>query len=133
MTFEDWKKEALPNGSVVTALFGTGVNIEQPFKSAYDTGYDTGYAEGYETSNLKKDIIIDFLKKELIHKTCYRQVMKRQFNELKRKYEAIKPKERIMGPTNIVVAEFSVQGWTKEEKQELFKKWKEINKRRNVC
>lgn len=27
----------------------------------------------------EKDTIIKFLKKELIHKTCYRQVMKRQY------------------------------------------------------
>lgn len=31
----------------------------------------------------EKDTIINFLKKELIHKTCYRQVMKRQYRELK--------------------------------------------------
>ena len=129
MSFEDWKKEALPNGCVVTALYGKGVNIERPLKAAYDAGC----AEGHETASFEKNIIINFLKKELIHKTSFRQVMKRQFNELKQKYEAIKPKERIIGPANIVVAEFSVQGWTKEEKQELLKKWKEINKRRNDC
>ncbi len=31
----------------------------------------------------EKDVVINFLKKELIHKTSFRQVMKRQYRELK--------------------------------------------------
>ena len=41
-------------------------------------------------SNLiEKDIIINFLKKELAHKMSYRQVMKKQYKELKQKYETL--------------------------------------------
>mgnify|MGYP007069905599 CR=1 FL=1 len=36
----------------------------------------------------EKDIIINFLKKELMHKMSYRQVMKRQYRELKQQMEA---------------------------------------------
>lgn len=36
----------------------------------------------------EKDAIINFLKKELIHKTSYRQVMKRQYRELKQQADA---------------------------------------------
>lgn len=37
----------------------------------------------------EKDAIIKFLKKELQHKTSYRQVMKRQYRELRQKYDAL--------------------------------------------
>ena len=36
--------------------------------------------------------VIKFLKKELQHKTSYRQVMKKQYRELKQKYDALLPK-----------------------------------------
>lgn len=127
MFFEDWKKETFPKGCIVTAMYGTGLNIERPLKSAYDAGY----TEGCKAANFKKDTIIEFLKKELIHKTCYRQTMKRQYRELKQKYDSIMPKERLLKPSLTSIAEFSVLGWTEQEKQELFDKWKEINKRKN--
>jgi ribosomal protein S3 len=34
-------------------------------------------------------VVIDFLKKELQKKTSYRQVMKRQYRELKQKYDSL--------------------------------------------
>ena len=43
----------------------------------------------YPTQETDKDIIINFLKKELIKKTYCRQVMKRQYRELKQKYDAL--------------------------------------------
>ncbi|MBO7123266.1 MAG: hypothetical protein J6V90_08310 [Treponema sp.] len=39
--------------------------------------------------------VINFLKKELQKKTYCRQVMKRQYRELKQKYEALKNKEKV--------------------------------------
>lgn len=42
----------------------------------------------------EKDAIIKFLKKELQHKTSYRQVMKRQYRELKQKYDSLWVKVR---------------------------------------
>ncbi len=35
------------------------------------------------SSKSEQETVIKFLKKELIHKTCYRQVMKKQYRELK--------------------------------------------------
>ena len=43
----------------------------------------------YPTQETEKDVIINFLKKELIKKTYCRQVMKRQYRELKQKYDAL--------------------------------------------
>lgn len=34
-------------------------------------------------------VVINFLKKELQKKTSYRQVMKRQYRELKQKYDSL--------------------------------------------
>lgn len=45
--------------------------------------------EARESELAEKDIIINFLKKELIKKTYCRQVMKKQYRELKQKYEAL--------------------------------------------
>lgn len=42
-----------------------------------------------------RDAVINFLKKELQKKTYCRQVMKRQYRELKQKYEALKNKEKV--------------------------------------
>lgn len=87
------------------------------------------YAE-HISSKSEQETVIKFLKKELIHKTSYRQVMKRQYNELKQKYESVislLPKERYIEPH--LLAEFTVSGWTEKEKAELLNKWKEINKR----
>lgn len=47
----------------------------------------------YPTQETDKDAIINFLKKELIKKTYCRQVMKRQYRELKQKYDALLAKE----------------------------------------
>ena len=44
----------------------------------------------YPTQETEKDVIINFLKKELQKKTYCRQVMKRQYRELKQKYNAKK-------------------------------------------
>lgn len=40
------------------------------------------------SSKSEQQAVIKFLKKELIHKTCYRQVMKRQYRELKQQMKA---------------------------------------------
>lgn len=42
-----------------------------------------------KNSSADNDAIIRFLKKELIKKTYCRQVMKRQYRELKQKYDAL--------------------------------------------
>lgn len=41
----------------------------------------------------ERDVIIAFLKKELQKKTYCRQVMKRQYRELKQKYDALLEKQ----------------------------------------
>lgn len=45
-----------------------------------------------QTIIAEKDAVIAFLKKELLKKHYCRQVMKRQYRELKQKYEALKKK-----------------------------------------
>ncbi|MBR6145407.1 MAG: hypothetical protein IKQ23_14100 [Treponema sp.] len=40
--------------------------------------------------------VIKFLKKELQHKTSYRQVMKKQYRELKQKYDALLSKRNLV-------------------------------------
>lgn len=49
--------------------------------------------EALQKEVCKQQVIIEFLKKELIKKTSYRQVMKRQYRELKQKYDALLKKE----------------------------------------
>lgn len=41
------------------------------------------YEEGKTVEKIKANIIIPFLKKEIMHKASYKQVMKRQYRELK--------------------------------------------------
>lgn len=58
-----------------------------------EKAYNAGYTEGCKALDWKKDTIINFLKKELQKKTYCRQVMKRQYRELKQKYNALLAKE----------------------------------------
>ena len=68
-----------------------------------ERAYNEGYSKGCKTVDFQKDTIITFLKKELIHKTSYRQTMKRQYRELRQKYEALLAKSK---PADTRFAEF---------------------------
>ena len=79
----------------------------------------------------EKDIIINFLKKELIHKTAYKNVMKRQYRELREKYDAVKPRVEYQRDLKLhKFAWFDVTEWLQEEAEELVAKWKEIENRK---
>ena len=58
--------------------------------------YNAGVEDNFLHANRElrdRDVIINFLKKELQKKTYCRQVMKRQYRELKQKYDALLAKE----------------------------------------
>lgn len=79
----------------------------------------------------EKDIIINFLKKELIHKTAYKNVMKRQYRELREKYDAVKPRVEYQRDLKLhKFAWFDITEWSQEEADELTAKWKEIELRK---
>ena len=81
----------------------------------------------------EKDIIINFLKKELVHKTAYKNVMKRQYRELREKYDAVKPRVEVQVDVSAhLFAWFDVTNWSDEEAKELTNLWKEIEKRHNT-
>ena len=54
-----------------------------------------GVFNACNTQTESQKAVINFLKKELQKKTYCRQVMKRQYRELKQKYEALKNKEKV--------------------------------------
>ena len=81
----------------------------------------------------EKDIIINFLKKELIHKTAYKNVMKRQYRELREKYETVKPRVKFQFDIKLhQFAWFDITEWSQEEVDELTAKWKEIELRKKI-
>lgn len=78
MTFEDWWQQ-----------HNYSEEIKEACRKAYNVGEENNFL--YANRELKeRDIIINFLKKELQKKTYCRQVMKRQYRELKQKYNALK-------------------------------------------
>ena len=80
MTYTEWSKEA---------------NIENLIKELCLKAYNAGeqHSFDYATKEINdRDAIINFLKRELQKKAYCRQVMKRQYRELKMKYEALKRK-----------------------------------------
>lgn len=81
MTFEEWWKR-----------HDYSEFHKEDCRNAYNAGEENNFL--YANRELKeRDIIINFLKKELIKKSYCRQVMKRQYRELKQKYNALLKKE----------------------------------------
>lgn len=76
MTFEEWWRET---------------NYSDDYKLMCLKAFRAGEDNFNEVSRVidEKEVIINFLKKELIKKTSYRQVMKRQYRELKQKCDAL--------------------------------------------
>ena len=71
-------------------------NYSDEIKEACRKAYNAGEEDNFDHANREinnRDIIINFLKKELIKKSYCRQVMKRQYRELKQKYDALLGKE----------------------------------------
>ena len=66
----------------------------------------------------EKDVIINFLKKELQHKISYRQAMKKQYRELKQKYESEKEK-----PVNVLELELALKVVSEELHKKDSKIW----------
>lgn len=60
-----------------------------------DELYDSLYHDysRLQEESYDKDVIIKFLKKEIIKKTSFRLLMKRQYKELRQKYEALLQKQ----------------------------------------
>jgi len=122
MTFEEWYAREGNHKVVEKQNWWKSEDVKKMLEASWTTAY--------EINNIEKDAIINFLKKEVQKKSSYKNVMKRQYRELKQKYDAVVPKERLLNITLTPIAEFSVQGWTDKEKQELLDKWKEINNRK---
>ena len=81
MTFEEWWKQN-----------DYSEFLKENCRKAYNAGEENNFL--YANRELKeRDVIINFLKKELQKKTYCRQVMKRQYKELKQKYNALLKKE----------------------------------------
>lgn len=64
---------------------------------------EASWISAYEVGRFENETVIKFLKKELIKKTYCRQVMKRQYRELKQKYNSLLEKSK---PTDTKFAEF---------------------------
>lgn len=95
MLFEEWFKE---NGydKIEAEITLTHERVEgYPgfYKDKLNAAFEAGKSQVVnecEDKLKEKDVIINFLKKELIHKTAYKNVMKRQYRELKQKIDADK-------------------------------------------
>lgn len=86
--------------------------------------------EEYEREIRDLNVVINFLKKELTKKSFCRQVMKRQYRELRQKYDTVKPRVEVQVELKEHrFAYFDITNWSKEEAEELLKKWKEIERR----
>lgn len=83
------------------------------------------YAE-HISSKSEQEAVIKFLKKELIHKTCYRQVMKRQYHELKQQMKSDNERHTKMYADAVVDNKRELQRLKLETK----KVEKELNKER---
>ena len=78
MTFEEWWKN-----------HDYSEHNKEECRDAYNAGMEEDFNKATREIN-DRDAIINFLKKELIKKTYCRQVMKRQYRELRQKYDAKK-------------------------------------------
>ena len=114
MTFEEWYAREGNHKVVEKQNWWKSEDVKKMLEASWTSAY--------EINNIEKDAIINFLKKEVQKKSSYKNVMKRQYRELKQKYDAVVPKERLLNMTLTPIAEFSVQGWTDKEKQELLDK-----------
>ena len=86
--------------------------------------------EEYEKEIIGLNAVINFLKKELAKKSFCRQVMKRQYRELRQKYDAVKPRVEVQVELKEHrFAYFDITNWSKEEAEELLKKGREIEKK----
>lgn len=77
MTFEEWWKQ-----------HDYSEFYKEQCREAYNIGMEDNFIYANRELN-ERDVIINFLKKELQKKTYCRQVMKRQYRELKQKYDAL--------------------------------------------
>lgn len=106
------------------------------YKDKLKAAFNAGSLQNVDDCNKKlkeKDVIINFLKKELVHKTAYKNVMKRQYRELREKYEAVKPRVEVQVDVSAhLFAWFDVTNWSDEESKELTNLWEKIEKRHNV-
>lgn len=86
--------------------------------------------EDFKKEIIELKAVITFLKKELARKSYCRQVMKKQYRELRQKYDAVKPRVEVqVDIKKHEFAYFDITNWSKEEAEELLKKWKEIERR----
>lgn len=94
MNAEEWFDENGYEGvkSVITPTLQTVEGYPEFYKHKIMAAFKAGGIQVKDKCYEKlkeKDVIIEFLKKELIHKSSYRQVMKRQYRELKQKCDSL--------------------------------------------
>jgi hypothetical protein len=81
LTFEEWYARDGNRKIVEKQKWWSSEDVKRMLEASWTSAY--------EVCEIEKDGIINFLKKELIKKTYCRQVMKKQYRELKQKYEAL--------------------------------------------
>ena len=125
MTFEEQTKNWLPFDDKDT--LNDNLHI---LKDIYELGQKDTLKQAQKKIK-EKDVIINFLKKELIHKTAYKNVMKKQYRELREKYDVVKPRVEFQRDLKLhKFAWFDVTEWSQEEAEGLVAKWKEIENRK---
>lgn len=82
MTFEEWYGREGNHKVVESKSIWSSEDVKKMLEASWISACDT--------CNIEKDAIINYLKKEVIKKSSYKQVMKRQYRELKQKYDAKK-------------------------------------------
>ena len=81
MTFEEWYAKDGNHKIVEQQTWWRIENVKMMIEATW--------CSAYEVCEIEKDGIINFLKKELQKKTYCRQVMKRQYRELKQQYNVL--------------------------------------------
>ena len=118
MTFNEWWNEN---------------NYPDDCKEMCYKAFEAGCEDNFNHANREinnRDAIINFLKKELIKKSAFKNVMKRQYRELRQKYDTVKPRTEYKIDLKLhKFAWFDVTDWSEEEGEELAKKWKQIENR----
>lgn len=89
MTYEEYIAEKISQGFIISPSAEMVYNDLQLVIRRLEKENETNlYA--YQKELSEKSTVIKFLKKELQKKMSYRQVMKRQYRELKEKYDSLK-------------------------------------------
>lgn len=83
-----YPKNELEFKEMIANAYLAGTELMVDFYLKHRIGMEDNFIYANRELN-ERDVIINFLKKELQKKTYCRQVMKRQYRELKQKYDAL--------------------------------------------